>query len=236
MGRKLVAYYRVSTAKQGASGLGLEAQEASVAAYAKANNADLVGAYREIESGKRAVNRPELAKALAHAKRAKGTIVFAKLDRLSRNARFLLGIVESGASVVFCDFPTIPEGPTGKFFLTQMASVAELEAGLISVRTRESLKAAKARGVLLGSRRPGAYRLKGGANAKAAKLAGESAKARADAAYADLVGVVTELRAEGLSLCKIASRLNADGHTTRMGRVWNPMQVSRVLARSTGEL
>src|SRR5262249_37304044 len=116
MGRKLVAYYRVSTAKQGASGLGLEAQEASVLAYAKANDVEVIAVYREVETGKRA-DRPELAKALAHAKRAKATVIFAKLDRLARNARFLLGIVESGAEVVFCDFPNIPPGPTGKFIL-----------------------------------------------------------------------------------------------------------------------
>jgi DNA invertase Pin-like site-specific DNA recombinase len=230
MGRKLIAYYRVSTAKQGASGLGLEAQTESVRAYASANDGDIIGAYQEVESGKRC-DRPALAKALAHAKRAGATCVFAKLDRLARNARFLLGIVESGADVVFCDLPNIPPGPTGKFILTNMAGAAELEAGLASVRTRESLKAAKARGVLLGSSRPGAHRLTGGANADAARRAGEVSKANADAAYFDIADVVRQLRQTGASLADIAKRLTDDGLTTRTGKPWNKVQVGRVLKR-----
>jgi DNA invertase Pin-like site-specific DNA recombinase len=228
--RKMVAYYRVSTAKQGISGLGLEAQTAAVAAYANGNGGAIIGAYQEVESGKRC-DRPALAKALAHAKRAGATCVFAKLDRLARNARFLLGIVESGAEVVFCDLPNIPPGPTGKFILTNMAAAAELEAGLASVRTRDSLKAAKARGVLLGSHRPGAFTFKGGAVPGAAKRAGEVARDNADAAYADIAEFVAGLRAGGLSLREIAARLNADGRQTRQGKTWNPTQVSRVLKR-----
>jgi DNA invertase Pin-like site-specific DNA recombinase len=230
MSRKLIAYYRVSTAKQGASGLGLEAQTASVLAYAQANGGSIIGAYREVESGKRN-DRPELAKALAHAKRSGATCVFAKLDRLARNARFLLGIVESGADVVFCDLPNIPPGPTGKFILTNMAGAAELEAGLASVRTRDSLKAAKARGVLLGSSRPGAYRLTGGANPEAARRAGEVSRANADAAYFDITDRVGQLRTTGASLADIAKQLTDDGLTTRTGKRWNKVQVGRVLKR-----
>ena len=230
MGRKMVAYYRVSTAKQGMSGLGIEAQTASVLAYANANAGTIIAAYQEIESGKRN-DRPELGKALAHAKRAGAVLVFAKLDRLARNARFLLGIVESGADVVFCDLPTIPAGPTGKFILTSMAAVAELEAGLASVRTRDSLRAAKARGVLLGASRPGAHRLNGNPPPEAARRAGEVSRANADAAYFDIADRVTQLRADGASLAEIARQLTEDGLTTRTGKVWNKVQVGRVLKR-----
>jgi DNA invertase Pin-like site-specific DNA recombinase len=113
-----------------------------------------------------------------------------------------------------------------------MAAVAELEAGLIGEeRTRAALAAYKARGGLLGSARPGAHRLTGGANPKAARRAGEVAKMRADKAYADLAPIVAELRAKGLSLRAIADRLNRDGHTTRRGEPWDATQIARVLAR-----
>jgi DNA invertase Pin-like site-specific DNA recombinase len=151
---KLIAYYRVSTVKQGTSGLGLEGQEAAVTAYARGADAILIRAYTEVETGKRA-DRPELAKALADCKRSKATLVIAKLDRLTRNARFLLALVEGGADVAFGDLPHLPPGSVGKFLLTQMAAVAELEAGLISERTKAALAAYKARGGLLGAARPG---------------------------------------------------------------------------------
>jgi DNA invertase Pin-like site-specific DNA recombinase len=170
MGHKLIAYYRVSTARQGASGLGLEGQGAAVTAYARAGGATLLRAYTEVETGKRS-DRPELGKALADSKRSRGRLVIAKLDRLARNARFLLTLIESGVDVAFCDLPSVPAGAVGKFLLTQMAAVAELEAGLISERTKAALTAYKARGGLLGAARPGARRLTGGANAKAAQRA-----------------------------------------------------------------
>jgi DNA invertase Pin-like site-specific DNA recombinase len=234
MGRtkpRLIAYRRVSTARQGASGLGLEGQDAAVATYAHQAGAVVVRAYTEVETGKRA-DRPELARALADGKQSRATLVIAKLDRLARNARFLLTLIESGVDVAFCDLPHVPPGAVGKFLLTQMAAVAELEAGLIGERTRAALAAYRARGGLLGSARPGAHRLTGGANPKAARRAGEVARARADEAYADLAPIVAELRAAGLSLRQIANRLNQDGHTTRSGKPWNATQVARVLERA----
>jgi len=231
--RKLVCYYRVSTKQQGQSGLGIEAQEAAVASFASSNGATIVRTYREVETGKRS-DRPELTKALSDCRRTRATLCIAKLDRLARNARFLLTLIESGADVAFCDLPSVPAGPVGKFILTQMAAVAELEAGLISQRTKAALAAYKQRGGVLGSLRPGAHRLKGGANPGAAKRAGESAKANADAAYSDLADYMRELRASGQSLRGVASRLNADGHLTRQGKAWSAMQVSRVLARFNG--
>jgi DNA invertase Pin-like site-specific DNA recombinase len=184
--QRLIAYRRVSTIRQGVSGLGLEAQDAAVASYAQVAGGVILRAYTEVETGKRA-DRPELGKALADCKRSKAVLVLAKLDRLARNARFLLTLIESGVDVAFCDLPSVPAGAVGKFILTQMAAVAELEAGLISERTKAALAAYKARGGLLGSARLGAHRLTGGANPKAARRAGEVSAANAAAAYADLV-------------------------------------------------
>ena len=226
----LIAYRRVSTARQGASGLGLEAQDVAVAAFARSHDGKILRAYTEVETGKRA-DRPELVKALADAKRSRATLVIAKLDRLARNARFLLALIESGVDAAFCDLPTVPPGAIGKFLLTQMAAVAELEAGLISERTKVALAAYKARGGVLGAARPGAYRLKGGANAEASRRAGEVAAALARDAYVDLAPLLAEMRAEGLSLRRIAGSLNDAGHTTRQGKVWNQVQVARVIAR-----
>jgi DNA invertase Pin-like site-specific DNA recombinase len=226
--QRLIAYRRVSTARQGVSGLGLEAQDAAVASYAQAAGGVILRAYTEVETGKRN-DRPELGKALADCKRSRAVLVLAKLDRLARNARFLLTLIESGVDVAFCDLPSVPPGAVGKFLLTQMAAVAELEAGLISERTKAALAAYKARGGLLGAARPGAHRLKGGANPKAAKRAGEVSRANAAAAYADLAPLLSEMRAEGLSLRRIAGRLNEEGHTTRRGKAWNAMQVRRCL-------
>lgn len=226
----LIAYRRVSTARQGISGLGLEAQDVAIAGYARNSGGTILRTYTEIETGKRA-DRPELAKALADCKRSRATLVIAKLDRLARNARFLLTLIESGVDAAFCDLPTVPAGAVGKFLLTQMAAVAELEAGLISERTKAALAAYKARGGVLGAARPGAYRLTGGANPEAARRAGEASRAHAEAAYADLAPLLAGMRADGLSLRQIAARLNADGHTTRRGSAWNPVQVGRVLER-----
>ena len=144
--QRFVAYYRVSTDRQGKSGLGLDAQRVAVTKYVAGVGGVVAAEFEEVESGKRN-DRPQLA--ACRARRA--ALVIAKLDRLARNARFLLHVVEGTgeAGVVFCDLPSVPPGPVGKFLLTQMAAVAELEAGLISQRTRAALAAAKARGTKL---------------------------------------------------------------------------------------
>ena len=160
--------------------------------------------------------------------------MIAKIDRLARNARFLLALIESGVDAAFCDLPTVPPGAIGKFLLTQMAAVAELEAGLISERTKAALAAYKARGGVLGSARPGDYRLTGGANTRAARRAGEVAKAHAEAAYADLAPLLVEMKTKGLSVRQIAGQLNNDGRTTRRGKAWNQVQVKRVLEQGRG--
>ena len=142
---KFVSYLRVSTDKQGRSGLGLEAQREAVASYLNGGRLTLEAEYVETESGKRA-DRPKLKAALAHAKAIGATLIFAKLDRLTRNVDLLRALVASDVDLVFCDLPSVPPGAMGRFLLTQMASVAELEAGLISERTKAALAAAKARG------------------------------------------------------------------------------------------
>jgi len=223
MVQRLIAYYRVSTARQGVSGLGLEGQEAAVMAYARAAGGTLLRAYTEIETGKRA-DRPELGKALADCRRSKAVLVIAKLDRLARNVHFLSGLMEAGVEFVCCDMPS-----ANRLTLHIMAAVAEDEAKRISERTKAALAAYKARGGLLGAARPGAHRLTGGANARAAKRAGEVSRAMAADAYADLAPAIASMRAEGLSLRHIAGRLNAEGHTTRRGKAWNQVQVGRVL-------
>ena len=151
---KFISYYRVSTAKQGNSGLGIEAQRNAVAIYLSDGRWKVIAEFTEIESGKRS-DRPELDKALAAARLHRAAIVVAKVDRLTRSVAFLSQLLEAGVDVRFADLPEI-EGPTGRFMLQQMAAVAELEAGLISKRTREALAAAKARGKTLGGHRKGA--------------------------------------------------------------------------------
>jgi DNA invertase Pin-like site-specific DNA recombinase len=143
---KAVAYYRVSTAKQGQSGLGIEAQTAAVLAYLKANSLELVAGLTEIESGK--VNdRPKLAEAVALAKRNKAVLVIAKLDRLARSVCTIANLLESGVEFVAADMPF-----ANRLTIHLLAAVAEHEAAMVSTRTKAALAAAKARGMMLGNR------------------------------------------------------------------------------------
>lgn len=134
---KFVAYYRVSTDRQGRSGLGLEAQKETVRSFLNSGSWSLVGEFVEIESG-RAAERPELAKALTQCRIMGATLIVANVSRLTRSVAFLSRLLEAGVEVRFCDLPQI-EGPTGRFMLQQMVAVAELEAGLIGDRTRKAL-------------------------------------------------------------------------------------------------
>lgn len=224
---KYVAYFRVSTDRQKRSGLGLSAQREAVLGYLGAHHGKLVGEFTEAESGKRN-DRPALAQALAMCRLQGAALIVGKLDRLARNTHFLLTIVnESGdAGVVFCDLPTIPEGPTGKFLLTQMASVAELEAGLISQRTRAALQAAKARGQVLGCKNANIA-----SYANAGAMASATVRTRNAAKRAgDVQPIIEAIRAEGTtSLRQIAAALNERGITTARGGEWSAVQVSRVL-------
>jgi DNA invertase Pin-like site-specific DNA recombinase len=137
MTRRLVGYRRVSTARQGQSGLGLEAQDAAIQSYRDAGACDLKAIYTEVESGKRA-DRPELIRAIAHAKRAKATLVIAKLDRLSRNVAFVANLLESGVDFVACDNPH-----ANRLTIHILAAMAEHEAKVIGERTKAALAATR---------------------------------------------------------------------------------------------
>src|SRR3954451_22312110 len=148
--QKAICYYRVSTSQQGESGLGLQAQKCAVAQYLKGHNGEweIAGEYVEIESGRRS-DRPQLDAALKAASLFKAALIVSKVDRLTRSVAFLSRLLEANVDVRFADLPQI-EGGTGRFMLQQMASVAELEAGLISDRPRKAFASAKARGQKLG--------------------------------------------------------------------------------------
>ena len=224
---RFVAYYRVSTDRQGKSGLGLEAQRTAVAKYVASAGGTVTAEFEEVESGKRN-DRPQLAAALAACRAHRAALVIAKLDRLARNARFLLHVVEGTgeAGVVFCDLPQVPPGPVGKFLLTQMAAVAELEAGLISQRTRAALAAAKTRGTVLGN-----PQLRAGTPDQArAAAAAKSKQARTWAADV-LPYLEAAHRAGARTLHELAEALTNRGVLTPAGKGdWRPEQVRRVLA------
>ncbi len=230
--RVFVAYARVSTEKQGRSGLGLEAQESAIRAFLRPCDKLLAPVYVEVESGRRN-DRPKLAEALARCRATGATLLVAKLDRLARNARFLLSVVEGTgeAGVVFLDLPQLPAGPVGKFMLTQMAAVAELEAGLTSQRTKAALGAAKARGVKLGGdrgNRPAtAEGVKRGATASAA-----SRTAAANRTAYRLAQRIEELRQGGASLASVAATFNAGGVATPRGGAWTATAVRRAMQRA----
>ena len=220
---KAVAYLRVSTQGQGRSGLGLDAQREAVARAAAAGRWSVIDELVEVESGKRA-DRPELARALAMCRVHGAALVVAKVDRLTRSVGFLHQVLGSGVEVRFCDMPHL-EGPTGRFMLNQMAAVAELEAGMISQRTKAALAAAKARGVKLGGDR--GHARQDPAKARAALVG------RADARARDLAPLVREIKAAGTgSLAGIARELTARGIPTPAGRgTWAAQQIANLLAR-----
>lgn len=213
---KFVAYYRVSTDRQGQSGLGLDAQREAVARHI--GQAELVAEFTEVESGRKN-DREQLAHALSLAKRTKATLVIAKLDRLARNVHFISGLLESNVPFVCADMPE-----ADRTFLQMMAVFAEWEARKISERTKAALAQVKAQGRKLGSPTPEL-----GSAAGIAKL-----QAKADR-YAERVGpVVREIIAKtgAKTLRDIAEVLEARGiETPRGGCVWHASQVSNLLKR-----
>lgn len=227
---KAIAYYRVSTTMQGESRLGLEGQQKTVEEWARSRGAEIVASYTEVESGKRC-DRPELARAIKQAGRIKATVVVARLDRLARNARFLLGIIESPVDVVFCDLPNVPPGATGKFLLSMMASVAEMESGLTSERTKAALAAYKARGGTLGGHRPNSATSNPETRLRAAQASGKARRERAVKEYAAEAAIAKCMREDGKSFACIAERLNSEGFTTINGNPWDKTGVFRILQR-----
>jgi DNA invertase Pin-like site-specific DNA recombinase len=217
---KYVAYCRVSTNKQGASGLGLEAQQKAVADHLSGNDGELVAEYQDIESGGKD-DRPELQKALRKCRLTGATLLIAKLDRLSRNRRFLLELADSSINFVCCDMPE-----ANNFTVGLLACLADYERQLISERTKAALAAAKARGVKLGNPNLADVRNTDTTKATAAKMA------KASARNAEIREVIYELKDEygDLSSRAIATRLNEAGYTTATGRPWHHQGVLRVLA------
>lgn len=220
---RFVAYYRVSTARQGRSGLGLEAQQRAVRDYLNGGSWKLVAEFTEIESGKRD-DRPVLAEALAACRVHRATLMIAKLDRLARDAHFLLGLQKAGVSFRAADMPEANEMIVGI-----MAVVAQAERKMISERTRAALAAAKARGVKLGGRPENLKRTTIGR-----RRANEARRAKADARAADLLPTIRALQASGItSATGIARALNEQGTITApRGGPWQALQVQRVIARA----
>jgi DNA invertase Pin-like site-specific DNA recombinase len=219
---KFVAYYRVSTAKQGASGLGLEAQQESVRSYLNGGRWKMVDEVTEIESGKRN-DRPALARALALCRLHKAQLIIAKLDRLARNVNFISNLMESGVEFTAVDFPT-----ANRLTVHILAAVAEHEAAMISARTKSALQAAKARGVTLGT--PKHDQIARHAH-RGTKASAEARSATARTRASDILPVIHSVQADGIStLAGIAETLNERGIPAPRGGSWSPVQVSRVLA------
>jgi DNA invertase Pin-like site-specific DNA recombinase len=216
-----VAYYRVSTERQGASGLGLEAQQAAVLGYLNGGSWRLVAEVVEVESGKKA-NRPKLAEALRLCRLHGATLIIARMDRLARNVAFVSGLMESKVDFVAVDFPQ-----ANRLTIHILAAVAEHEAKCISERTKAALQAAKARGVKLGGYRGGYFKPGTIAASRATRVA------KADDRAALIAPVIEELHAAGVtSLGGIARGLMARRiPAPRGGAAWREAQVSRLLAR-----
>ncbi len=219
MDGRWVAYLRVSTERQGKSGLGIEAQRAAVNAFLNGGAWSLLSEFVEVESGKRN-DRPMLAEALQACRMTGATLLIAKLDRLSRDAHFLIGLQRAGVAFRACDMPE-----ADGFVVGIMAMVAQREREMISARTKAALAVAKARGVKMGGFR---------GHVPDAALATE-ARRRSAAEYADTVGPTIEAaHAEGLSLRQIAARMIERGIKTPKGGAWTAASVRAVLLRRQG--
>jgi DNA invertase Pin-like site-specific DNA recombinase len=208
---QFIAYFRVSTDRQGRSGLGLDAQRETVLRHVGGNRGELIAEFCEIESGKRN-DRPQLAAALAAAKRGKATLIIAKLDRLARNVHFVSGLMESGVDFVAADNPH-----ANKLMVHMLAAFAEHEREQISQRTKDALAAAKVRGIRLG--RNGSDCLAPAYRAEAIQRA------------RDLAPLLAELRNIGMSARQIAAELGGRGIATPNGGRWHPQSVLRMIHR-----
>jgi DNA invertase Pin-like site-specific DNA recombinase len=212
-----VSYLRVSTDKQGASGLGLEAQRKAVADYLNGGKWTLAHEFIEVESGKRS-DRPQLASALAACKKLRAKLVVAKLDRLARNVAFTAKLMESGVEFIAADMPF-----ANKLTIDILAAVAEHEREAISERTKAALAAAKARGTKLGTPDPaGAVkRMRAAHMANAARFA------------ANVLPIIHEVQAAGHTSCNaIAGQLNTRKVATANGGRWTHVQVRQILDRA----
>lgn len=207
---RFIAYYRVSTDRQGASGLGLDAQRRAVADFA-AGRGGILAEFTEVESGRRN-DRPQLRAAIAACQRERAVLIIAKLDRLARNVAFIAGLMESGVEFVAVDMPQ-----ANRLTIHILAAVAEHEREMISERTRVALAAARARGVKLGNPRP---------DIPAAVAARLDYMAKVRATVAPLI---ERLRGQGMSLRAIAADLNERRIPSATGRRWHASSVRNVL-------
>lgn len=209
----IVPYYRVSTVRQGNSGLGLDAQRASVESYRRSVGGDVIREFTEVESGKKS-SRPKIREAIALCKETGATLVVGKLDRLARSVAFTSALMESGIEFIACDCPS-----ANKMTVHILSAVAENEAHLISKRTREALAAAKARGTTLGN-----------PSSPIAAAKGREANSKAAAEYAAKVRPIAQRKREaGKTLQEIAHFLTGSGIMTRRGKAWTPMAVKLLL-------
>lgn len=214
-----VAYYRVSTVKQGASGLGLEAQRSAVMGFLNGGDWKLVAEFTEVESGKDNA-RPQLQAAIERCRLTGAKLLISKLDRLSRDTHFLLGLEKAGIEFTAADMPS-----ANRLTVRLMAVIAEEERHMISARTKAALRAAKERGTKLGGFRGHKVDGKLGALARASK---------ADEFAARVLPVVLPLRDQGASLSEIVRALEAQQIMTPSGgSAWSPVAVSRILKRQT---
>lgn len=223
---RVVTYFRVSTAEQGRSGLGLDAQRAAVAAFCERRGCEVLAEFCEVESGKRS-DRPQLAAALRRAKVTGATLVIAKLDRLSRSVAFLASLQDSGVGFIAADMPEANE-----VTVHIMAAIAQAERKAIAARTTAALAAAKARGTRLGNPNgAAAFRRAGKGNVAAVT----AIRADADAFAASIAAEVAELRAQGChTLPALAAGLNARHVQTPRGGRWHPSSVRNLLKRLAG--
>ena len=215
---RYVAYHRVSTDRQGRSGLGLEAQQAAVLAFLNGGGWKLIGEFTEVETGRSPARltlpkRPQLQEAIAEAKKRKATLVIARLDRLARSVAFIANLMETGVDFRAADMPN-----ADNFMLHVYAAMAEEEGRRIASRTKAALAAAKARGKRLG---------------RTGKIRARENKAAAEAFAHKLTPVLRELRRDGIETVRgIAEELNRRGVETPRGGQWHPTSVARLLARS----
>lgn len=211
-----VAYYRVSTDKQGRSGLGIDAQKQAVSEYVQGRG-NILYEFTEIESGKKS-DRPQLAEALAMCRKHKAKLIIAKLDRLARNVHFISGLMESGVDFVAVDMPE-----ASRFTIHILAAVAEHEREMISKRTKDALKAAKARGIKLGNPTPLPASLK----------ARTIWSANTEKFRETIRPLILELQAKGYSYNAIAKELNRRHVPTVNGRQWYHKTVSNLLTEAS---
>ena len=224
---RFIAYFRVSTQRQGRSGLGLEAQRKAVMDHLNGGAWHLVGEFTEIESGKRN-DRPQLAAALEACRKQKATLIIAKLDRLARNVAFIANLMEASVDFIAVDFPQ-----ANRLTLHILAAVAEHEREMISARTKAALAAAKARGRKLGWSMPSRRH----EHQRATNKAVRATRGSADKFAANVLPIVQQVRAAGVTTLEgIAKALNARGIKTARGGRWHPTTVRNLLTRDRAEI